>query len=307
MDTHNSLLKMHSAVTGRHHMTDSALLTKREFTFTERDFARLRTLVNQHTGIVLSEAKHELVYSRLARRLRPLGLESFAAYCDLLEAGDTDELGQFVNAITTNLTAFFREDHHFAYLATTVLPALLREKAGKRRLRLWSAGCSTGEEPYSLAMVLRETLPPTESWDVKILATDIDSNVLATARLGVYSTDRVSGLSPQRLHRWFQKGQGAHAGAVRVVPALQELIAFRQLNLMHTWPMQGPFDAIFCRNVVIYFDKATQRQLVERFADVLDQRGHLFVGHSESLFKLTERFEPLGKTIYRRCVCTAQA
>jgi chemotaxis protein methyltransferase CheR len=283
-------------------MTDTAFQTKREFTFTDRDFARLRTLVNQHTGIVLSAAKHELVYSRLARRLRPLGLESFAAYCDLLEAGHSTELGQFVNAITTNLTAFFREDHHFEYLATTLLPTLLREKAHCRRLRLWSAGCSTGEEPYSLAMVLRETLPATAAWDVKILATDIDSNVLATAGLGVYSAERVSGLSTQRLHRWFKKGQGGQAGAVRVVPALREMIVFRQLNLMHTWPMQGPFDAIFCRNVMIYFDKATQRQLCERFADLLDQRGHLFVGHSESLFKLTERFEPLGNTIYRRCV-----
>lgn len=206
---------------------------------------------------------------------------------------------QFVNAITTNLTAFFREVHHFDYLATTLLPALLQDKV-RRRLRLWSAGCSTGEEPYSLAMVVRETLPASVGWDTKILATDIDSNVLATARLGVYSTERASGLSPQHLQRWFRRGTGANAGLMRVVPALQELITFRQLNLMHDWPLRGPFDIIFCRNVAIYFDKATQRRLFDRFADQLDRQGYLFVGHSESLSAITERFELLGKTIYRK-------
>jgi chemotaxis protein methyltransferase CheR len=273
----------------------------REFRFTDRDFHRIRTLVSQLTGIALSEAKREMVYSRLARRLRQLGLASFGDYCAWLEAGHNEELTQFVNAITTNLTAFFREPHHFDYLATTLLPALRRTRAQSRRLRLWSAGCSSGEEPYSMAMVLKEAFPAANGWDIKILATDIDSNVLATACQGVYSADRVSGISPQRLRRWFRKGVGANAGLVRVVPELQELITFRQLNLMDAWPMRGPFDVIFCRNVVIYFDKATQKALFDRFATLLDTHGCLFVGHSESLFKLTDRFELLGKTIYRKC------
>jgi len=150
-------------------------------------------------------------------------------------------------------------------------------------------------------MVCKAVLPDTEEWDVKILATDIDSHVLTTAQRGVYSAERVQGLSPAHLQRWFRKGQGVHTGLVRVVPALQELITFRQLNLIHSWPMRGPFDMIFCRNVVIYFDKATQRQLFERFATLLDPHGYLFVGHSESLFQITDRFELLGKTIYHRC------
>jgi chemotaxis protein methyltransferase CheR len=170
-----------------------------------------------------------------------------------------------------------------------------------RRIRIWSAGCSTGEEPYSIAIVLREALPSV-GWDIKILATDLDSNVLATAERGVYEWNRVKDLSESRLRRWFQKGRNAQEGWVRVAPALRDLITFRQLNLMDDWPMRGPFDLIFCRNVVIYFDKATQRVLFERYADILVERGHLFVGHSESLFKVTERFVPLGKTIYQRCL-----
>ena len=273
-----------------------------EFPFTTQDFDCIRALVNQQTGIVLSETKQDLVYGRLTKRLRRLGLDSFEAYCQVLQTGDAAEVEQLVNAITTNLTMFFREAHHFEHLATILLPALLDAKAHNRRLRLWSAGCSTGEEPYSMAMVCKEVIPATGGWDVKILATDIDSNVLATAQQGIYSAERVQGMSPQRLQRWFRKGQGGHAGLVRVLPELQQLITFRQLNLMHAWPMRGPFDVIFCRNVVIYFDKTTQRQLFERFAALLDARGHLFVGHSESLFTVTDRFELLGKTIYRRCL-----
>lgn len=273
----------------------------REFPFTEQDFRRISTLVGQLTGIVLVESKQDMVYGRLARRLRQLHLDSFSEYCTLLERGDDEELGQFVNAITTNLTSFFREIHHFEYLTKTLLPGLLRGKANTRQIRIWSAGCSTGEEPYSLAMTVQEALPATGRWDVKILATDIDSNVLATASRGVYKADRLGDLASQRVQRWFKKGAGKNAGMVRVAPELQAMITFRQLNLMQTWPMRGPFDVIFCRNVVIYFDKDTQRRLFDRFADYLAPRGHLFVGHSESLFKLTDRFELIGKTIYRKC------
>lgn len=275
-----------------------------EFEFADQDFQRIRRIINEIAGISLAEGKRELVYSRLSRRLRQLGLRRFDEYCRLLETGgeDNPELGEFVNALTTNLTSFFRESHHFDFLGKELLPTLIRERSlSNRRIRIWSAGCSTGEEPYSIAMVVRETLPAV-GWDVKILATDLDSNVLATADRGVYDANRVKDLSEVRLRRWFQRGRDAQSGQVRVAPELRDLIVFRRLNLMLDWPMSGPFDVVFCRNVVIYFDKPTQRVLFERFADLLAERGHLFVGHSESLFKVTDRFVPLGKTIYRRCI-----
>lgn len=275
-----------------------------EFEFADQDFQRIRRIINDIAGISLADGKRELVYSRLSRRLRSLGLRRFDEYCRLLETGgeNNEEIGEFVNALTTNLTSFFRESHHFEFLGAELLPALIRERgASHRRIRIWSAGCSTGEEPYSIAMVLREILPAV-GWDVKILATDLDSNVLATAERGVYEESRIKGLPEARVQRWFQRGRGSQSGQVRVIPALRELITFRRLNLMHDWPMRGPFDVVFCRNVVIYFDKPTQRGLFERFADLLVERGHLFVGHSESLFKVTDRFVPLGKTIYQRCI-----
>ena len=278
-------------------------MASNEFEFSDQDFQRIRRIINQVAGISLADGKRELVYSRLSRRLRQRGFRRFADYCDYLEPGDDeDELREFVNALTTNLTSFFREPHHFEFLANELLPALMRSRGlNNRRIRIWSAGCSTGEEPYSIAIVLREVLPNV-GWDAKILATDLDSNVLATAERGIYEWSRVKDLSESRLRRWFQKGRNAQAGWVRVAPALRDLITFRQLNLMNDWPMRGPFDLIFCRNVVIYFDKATQAVLFERYADILVERGHLFVGHSESLFKVTERFVPLGKTIYQRCL-----
>ena len=275
-----------------------------EFEFSDQDFQRIRRIINEVAGISLADGKRELVYSRLSRRLRQHGLRRFGDYCNLLDSGGPtgDEMGEFVNALTTNLTSFFRESHHFEFLAHDLIPALIRERSfSNRRIRIWSAGCSTGEEPYSIAMVLRETLPAV-GWDVKILATDLDSNVLATAERGVYEWNRVKDLPETRLRRWFQKGGGEQSGLVRTASALRSLITFRQLNLMDDWPMRGPFDVVFCRNVVIYFDKPTQRTLFDRFAELLIEQGHLFVGHSESLFKVTERFAPLGKTIYRKCL-----
>ncbi len=270
-----------------------------EFDFSDKDFQRVRRIIHDIAGISLADSKRELVYSRLVRRLRQLGIQRFEDYLDLIEAGeDQVEVREFTNALTTNLTAFFREGHHFDFLARDLLPALTQTRSN-RRIRIWSAGCSTGEEPYSIAMTVRETLPSV-GWDVKILATDLDSNVLATAQRGVYDENRIRDLPDARVRRWFQKGRNAQTGAVRVAPALRDLITFRQLNLMDEWPMRGPFDFIFCRNVVIYFNKATQKVLFERFADLLVDKGHLFVGHSESLFKVTERFAPLGKTIYQK-------
>jgi chemotaxis protein methyltransferase CheR len=273
---------------------------EREFQLTDADFSFLSGFVTRHTGIKLTEGKRELVYGRLARRLRQLNLGSFSAYCEMLRGDPGDELGHLVNAITTNLTSFFRERHHFEYLAGKVLPALQRANAATRRIRIWSAGCSTGAEPYSLAMTVREAPVDLRGWDVKILATDIDTNVLQVAANGVYVDKELEGLSREQLRRWFLRGTGANGGRARAKDELRDMLTFRPLNLMEPWPVKGPIDVLFCRNVVIYFDKETQKTLFNRFADVLAPDSHLFIGHSESLFKVCERFELIGQTIYRR-------
>lgn len=271
----------------------------RLFAFTSKDFDRLRGLVRRHTGISLCELKQDMVYRRLSPRLKELGLTSFAEYCQRLSWG-SGEIEQFTNAITTNLTSFFREPHHFEYLANTALPELIAQKARLRRLRIWSAGCSSGEEAYSLAMVVRESLPDSAEWDVRILATDIDSNMLTKAKRGIYSQERVQDLSEERLKRFLLKGRGSRRGMVRVVPHLRSLVHFKRLNLVDEWPMRGPFDIIFCRNVVIYFDKETKCATFERFAELMGNGNHLFVGHSENLFRLSDRFHLVHKTIYRK-------
>jgi chemotaxis protein methyltransferase CheR len=273
----------------------------REFELTDRDYEFLRDLVGKQTGIVLGGHKRQLVYGRLARRLRELGLATFAQYCNYVQQNHESELTELVNAITTNLTSFFRENHHFEHLADAALTDILARNASRRRLRIWSAGCSTGEEPYSIAMTLAETIPDIARWDVRVLATDIDSQVLAKAASGVYPEDRVKDIAPQRMRRWFRRGSGPRAGQVKITEEIQSLISFRQLNLMEQWPMQGPFDIIFCRNVVIYFDKETQKKLFNRYADILVPEGYLYVGHSESLFKTCDRFRLIGRTIYQKC------
>jgi chemotaxis protein methyltransferase CheR len=279
---------------------ESETLHEREFNYTDADFERVCALVYKSVGIRLSEAKRDLVYGRLARRIRQLELGSFREYLDVVEAHPEREFTDFVNAITTNLTSFFRERHHFDALRGKVLPELMRARAAARRVRIWSAGCSTGEEPYSLAMTVADAFPPASGWDVKILATDLDTNVLAHAREGVYAEDRLRHLPDDVKSRWLRRGRGANGGNVRVAPELQRLVTFNQLNLMESWPMRGPFDVIFCRNVVIYFDKPTQTRLFERFADMLSDDGYLFVGHSETLYRVTDRFELIGQTIYRK-------
>ena len=269
---------------------------EREFLFTKYDFDRLRQLVNEHTGIKLSDHKQEMLYSRLSRRLRALNLSTFSSYYTLLQRDKSEELVHFINAITTNLTAFFREPHHFELLAQVLLPELLVKKQTSRRLRIWSAGCASGEEAYSIAMIIKEVVPV--DWDVKILATDLDSSVLEKGKLGLYDEERISGISLARLHRWFKKGTGLAKGKIQVSKELQELITFKHLNLISLWPMRGPFDIIFCRNVVIYFDKSTQRILFERFAHILDKESYLLIGHSENLFQLSTCFRLLQQTVY---------
>jgi chemotaxis protein methyltransferase CheR len=272
----------------------------RDFTFTEKDFRIVQKLVAEHAGIQLSEAKKDLVYSRLSRRLRQLKIDSFKSYLELLHDDQHEEWVDFTNAITTNLTSFFRENHHFEFLGKKLLPSLMEKKQRDKRLRIWSAGCSTGEEVYSIAMTIKETVPQNSGWDVKILATDLDSNVVATGKAGIYGEERVQGLPKPRLRRWFMRGKGENSGWVRVKPELQQMVDFRQMNLLQPWPIKGPFDIIFCRNVVIYFNKDTQKVLFNRYADILAPDGHLFIGHSESLFKVSDRFDLLGQTIYRR-------
>src|ERR1700722_20356057 len=273
----------------------------REFEFGNEDFEALRKLVKEITGINLSDQKRELVYGRLARRLRVLHLRTFAEYRDLLASDGGREIGEFCNAITTNLTSFFRESHHFEYLRDQVLQPMVANRTASRRVRIWSAGCSTGEEAYSLAMTVIESIPDLRTWDVKILATDLDSDVLAKAQRGIYAAERVRAIGPQRISRFFAERRGGRDGATyEVKPELTSLITFKQLNLMHPLPMKGPLDAIFCRNVVIYFDKDTQRELFSRIAQLKRAGKLLFLGHSESLFKVSESYTPIGKTVYRR-------
>lgn len=273
-------------------------MSEREFDFTEHDFKRVQKIVYDFAGIDLNESKINLVYNRLAKRIRLLTLTSFSQYIDYVEAQGESEFIHLINSITTNLTFFFRENHHFEYLAEQVIPSLLIANASNRKIRIWSAGCSTGEEPYSIAIMLKEKVP--SDWDAQVIATDLDSNVVQTGLNGIYTIDRLKGVSEARQKRWFLKGSGSKDGYVKVKPELQEIIKFDQLNLMSEWPIKDSIDVIFCRNVVIYFDKPTQSKLFDRYADRLPIAGYLFVGHSESLYKVCTRFELLGQTIYKK-------
>lgn len=264
----------------------------REFDFTKADFDRVCKLIYDHAGISLSASKQEMVYSRLARRLRATGLANFRDYLALLERDDAAEWEAFTNSLTTNLTAFFREEHHFPLLAEHVK----RYKGGQ--IMLWCCAASTGEEPYSMAITLAEvfgTLKP----PVKILATDVDTSVLATAQAGVYPMERLEKMKPERLRRYFLRGSGRHAGMVRVRDELRALITFRQLNLLDArWPVRGPFHAIFCRNVMIYFDRQTQYRVLQKFAPLLLADGVMFAGHSESFHHAADLFRLRAKTVY---------
>jgi chemotaxis protein methyltransferase CheR len=275
-------------------------MSQRQYEFSDKEFNYFQKLSDRLTGIHLADNKRELVYGRVTRRLRALKLSSFSEYIKVLESGDSRELEQFTNMITTNLTSFFREMHHFEFLTKEVIPQLMRAKPRGSRIRIWSAGCSTGEEPYSIAMALKESVPGLSSWDLKILATDLDSEVLAHGATGIYDNDRVNGMPSVYLDKYFDKGKGSNAGKVRIKQEIRDMITFRQLNLMDNWPMKGPMDIIFCRNVVIYFDKQTQTKLFAKFERILADDGRLFVGHSEALYKVTDKFELLGKTVYKK-------
>lgn len=265
--------------------------TGREFAYTFADFERIRVLIHAHAGIVLSPAKQDMVYGRLARRLRRQGLASFSAYIDLI-LRDRGEWEAFVNALTTNLTSFFREAHHFQMLAEHL------RASSASRFSIWCCAASTGEEPYSLAITACETFATLQP-PVTIFATDINTSVIEEARAGLYPADRLSGLAPGLAQKYFvESGQ---AGQRRVRPELQRLITFGRLNLLDPiWPARGAFDAIFCRNVMIYFDKATQYAILKRFGPLLRPDGRLVAGHSESFAHASEIFRPLGRTVYAR-------
>ena len=269
--------------------------TGREFEFYDEDFKLITKLVTQYTGIVLPDHKRDMVYSRLARRLRALNLKTFKEYCTFLEHGDSEqELVHFVNAITTKLTGFFREGHHFDHLK-----GLLEDfssKAENKRLRIWSSASSSGPEPYSIAMVVNKVFDGKPNWDVKILATDIDTNMLDQCQLGEYPDDALEKI-PAEYKSCVQINNN---GTIQMPDKLKKLISFKQLNLLKDWPMRGQFDIIFCRNVVIYFDKETQRRLFDRMADILTPDGLLYIGHSENLFNVCDRFKSIGRTIYQR-------
>lgn len=265
--------------------------TAREFAFGDAEFDFLVQLTHQRTGIVLNQNKRDMVYARLTRRLRMLGLDSFEAYCTLLrsDAGD-EEMGPLVNAITTNLTHFFREPHHFASLREQ-----LQRGTPGRRFRVWSAGCSSGMEPYSMAMTLLDAVPNIAQWDARILATDIDSGMLETARAGFYPGEEFENIPPVcRRYVALQEER------ICIEQAPRELIRFRHLNLLEDWPMRGKFDVIFCRNVVIYFDTPTKRRLFKRYAEMLVPGGLLCIGHSESLPANVGGLVPAGRTTYRK-------
>jgi len=266
----------------------------REFEFHERDFRRICGLIHARAGIALADGKRDMVYGRLSRRLRALGLNSFCEYLDQLERHGGDEWEAFTNALTTNLTAFFREQHHFDRLRIE-----LQQRQDHGRLNLWSCAASTGEEPYSLAITACEaygTLTP----PVRILATDVDTQVLATGERGLYPVERVAGLSQEMKRRYFQRGTGAREGLCRVHPALRELIDFRPLNLLAPrFDVNGPFTAVFCRNVMIYFDKPTQHGILSRLVPHLASDGMLYTGHSENYMHAADVVEPCGRTLYR--------
>ena len=272
----------------------------REFAFSEADFRSLAQLAYDYAGISLSDSKRNLLYSRLSRRLRALELNSFREYRDYL-ANNEREIENFINSISTNHTKFFREDHHFDHLRSHVaLPfAHAAKNTGNRRLRVWSAGCSSGEEPYTIAVVLKREIRDIAACDVKILATDIDTDVLGKAARGEFAPNTVDEV-PKPYLDYFKRTGGAGNDKVCMDEDIKSLITFRRLNLMDPWPFRGHFDAIFCRNVMIYFDGPTKTKLIERFVQQIKPGGWLYIGHSESLIGAHPGLQSVGRTIYRR-------
>ena len=269
----------------------------------DQDFRRLSSLVYKKCGINLHEGKKALVRARLGKRLRETGFADFKAYYKFVTQDDDGrELVRMLDAISTNLTKFFREERHFDFLKQVVFPTYLNNKnrAGFQRLRFWSAGCSSGEEPYSLAIWLLECLGESMHWNVKILATDISTKVLAQANRGIYPGTRLEKMDRAVIRRYFQRGYNRQEGCFRVKPTLRKMIEFKRFNLMHSFPFKEAFDLILCRNVMIYFDKMTQQTLAGKFYDSLIDGGYLLIGHSETLTGITHRFGYVQPSVYQR-------
>jgi chemotaxis protein methyltransferase CheR len=272
-----------------------------EFPFTWADFRQIAELVHSEAGIVLAETKVNLVYSRLAKRLRIIGMRTFREYCTLIhgEAG-IDERQAMIAAMTTNVTRFFRESHHFDYLRTAILPELLETARTGAKVRIWSAGSSSGEEAYSIALTILELQPDAAERDVRILASDIDPEMLRRGTAGIYAARQMGDIPLELRRKWFRAVQGSGGTDLEVCEELREMVRFRELNLLREWPMRGRFDIIFCRNVMIYFDDETQNTVWKRFADILRPGGTLCIGHSERVALGMHPYDLVGQTIYRR-------
>ena len=269
---------------------------------TDSEFSFFRDLAKTYTGIKIAEWKRNMVFRRISKRLRALGIDEVSDYCRYVSGENGyKELPLLINVLTTNKTSFFREEHHFHHLVAHALPSLMENCIAlrSRRLRIWSAGCSSGEEAYSLAMTLHAAVPKLMHWDARILATDIDTEMIEEGQLGVYDAADVQSIPGNSWHRFVQPMLGDRS-KVRMANELRSLIDFKAHNLVGRWPMQGPFDVVFCRNVVIYFDKPTQRILFDRFAEVMRDNSYLYIGHAESLFRVTQRFRVVGQGVYRK-------
>lgn len=277
------------------------LVENTEYTFTIKDLSFISDIMKNDTGIVLSKAKANLVYSRLAKRIRKLGLTGFAEYCALIKAPEgLQERKEMMAALTTNVTSFFREPHHFEHMRTKVLPSLIQRAKAGERIRMWSAACSSGQEPYSMALALLQSFPDVNDYDVRILATDIDENMLAFANLGIYEKSLLTPIPLELRQSWF-KPTDRQQEHFQVKDELRALIAFRPLNLISTWPMKGKFHVVFCRNVVIYFDSHTQESLWSRFIPILDTGGVIYVGHAERISgEAAQHIRNDGITTYRK-------
>jgi len=274
------------------------------YNLSTQEFNKFRELIHDKTGINLGDQKRDLVLSRLMKRLRILNIKTFNEYYHyVLEKNNADEITAMINRITTNVTSFFREDHHFRVLRETILPQLLEKKTADktRKIRIWSAGCSTGQEPFSIAITLADFFQRRLNWDIKILATDLDTDVLCTAEKGVYPESSVSNISPEQLRRYFKKGIGENKGFYQISDQIKNMVIFRRLNLTtKQFPIRGPLDIIFCRNVIIYFGNELKTQLIKNFNQLLDNNGYLFMGHSESLIAMKENFRYVHNTVYQK-------
>ncbi|KAB0680631.1 CheR family methyltransferase [Aureimonas leprariae] len=276
-----------------------------EFLLTDGDFDTIAKILYEDAGIVLAPQKSTLVYSRLAKRLRALGLASFKDYCSLIAStGGAGERMTMMAALTTNVTQFFRENHHFEHLKKSHLPPLLEAAKRGGRVRIWSAGCSNGHEPYTIALTILSMLPNAADYDIKVLASDIDPNVVAFGRAGIYDEGAIEPVPAELRRRWFSEAVNSMPGnrLFEVSDAMRTLVAFRELNLIGEWPMKGSFQAIFCRNVTIYFDQPTRERIWRRFCDFLEPDAWLYVGHSERLTGPAQDFLAYEGTTAYRCI-----